>query len=224
MIRRLGGPGMHGVGGIPLAARCPSAPKWWDPLGGNLCVWAAYQPKGAADLASSYLDLSGNGNSTGPGVAPAWDAVNGWTFDGGTQYLVTTFTPQVDQSQSMVVQFTNAADNQTLCGSYNPAAGFLIQNFATNVVYHNGASVFVLPVLLSGNLCVAGSFGYRNGVLDAVGIANLWTAPFAVYIGALNLAGAPAQFSQASIQALAIYDCILDGPTVALIAAAMAAL
>ena len=227
--------GVHGAGFIPITqmAPCPAgavAGDWWDPNNDGLCVWAAYQPKGAANLAASYVDLSGNGNNTGPGVAPTWDAVNGWKFDGATQYLVTTFVPALDQSQSAIVQYTTVtAGDCSLCqcrgGVGNRNFGLQPWRIAGGAVgYGNGLVSPGVPQLLAGNLAVAGDKGYRNGALDFNGILA-WsdTAP-AMWIGARNNVGVADFFLPGYIQALAIYDCTLTGPQVAAVAAAMAAL
>ena len=52
------------------------------------CI-AAYQPKGAASLAASYVNLVTPGTyDAAPGTAPTFDSALGWTFDGTSQYLV----------------------------------------------------------------------------------------------------------------------------------------
>ena len=126
--------------------------NWWDPNGDGLCIWAAYQPKGAANQAASYVDLSGNGNNAGVGVAPGWDAVNGWKFAGTNQYLTTTFIHNRDQTQTMIVQFTNVGNNGYLCGAYTGANYWWIgPNIAAiGCRYANGGIQNVAPALLAG--------------------------------------------------------------------------
>lgn len=237
MIRRLMGPGTSGFGGIALAAMgtgCPAsaAANWWDPNGDGLCIWSAYQPKGAADLAGSYVDLSGNGNNAGVGVAPTWDAVNGWKFNGTTQYLTTTFVSQVDQSQTMIVQFTNLqtdGSSKALCGSRNgPFTDrwyiYASYNADSQVIYGNGGSGVVAPNLVAGNLCVAGAVGYRNGAFD-IGVAAGAVVPtWPTWIGGYNRSGVLTSPSQVYIQAFALYDCTLTAPQVLAVTTAMAAL
>ena len=206
-----------------------AAADWWDPNGDGLCVWAAYQPKGAANQAASYVDLSGNGNNAGVGVAPTWDAVNGWKFNGVNQYLTTTFVPQNDQSQSVLVQFTNVANTGGLVGLRSPIGEYIYirPNTSGRCYYIHGAGVPVstLGGLAAGNSAIAGAVGYRNGAADIA------LNPFAggvpalgLWIAALNNLGAPAFLLLGYIQALAIYDCTLTAPQVLAVAAAMSAL
>jgi len=209
--------------------RAEAGADWWDPNGDGLCIWAAYQPKGAANQAASYTDLSGNGNNAGVGVAPTWDAVNGWVFNGANQYLTTTFVPQNDQSQSVIVQFTGAAAQGCLAGMYDLGTNSAFRVYGVWVVaatlrYANGVSINVAPPLAAGNLGVAGNAGYRNGVADG-GAIGAWAGPTVVplYIGCVNQGG-PTHYFDGEIQALAIYDCTLTAPQMAAVAAAMAAL
>jgi hypothetical protein len=204
---------------------------WWDPAGAGLCIWAAYQPKGAVNLAASYNDLSGNGNNCGPGVAPTWDAVNGWRFNGVNQWLDTLFQPQNDQSQSMIIQYTNlvfGGAHHCLSGC-NQVDRFKIDTAIWGINTHryaNGGFIHIgVASPVNGNYCVAGNQGYLNGGPDG-GLIGVYGAPLPrnVYIGATNNWGGPAQFCQVYIQAYALYDCTLTAPQVLAVATAMAAL
>ena len=235
MIRRLMGPGTSGFGGIALAAMgtgCPAAAgaaDWWDPNGDGLCIWAAYQPKGAASLLASYTDLSGNGNDCAPGVAPTWDAVNGWKFNGTTQYLTTTFAPAADQSQTLILQYTNRTGGWcavgTRGGGNNRVFWLYPQDPAGNFVgYGNTNFLNVAPLMNAGNICVAGNQGYRNGAADGGAIALGLQPLFPPYIGARNNAGAVDHYCAVYEQALALYDCTLTAPQVLSVSNAMSLL
>jgi hypothetical protein len=224
-------PGIHGAGmtshGGGAAVLGAVENDWWDPNGEGLCVWAAYQPKGAASLAASYTDLSGNGNDAGVGVAPTWDAVNGWKFDGASQYLTTTFTPQNDQSQSMIVQYTNDSSSGCVAGMQQAAdCRFdLFPNRTNLVIYGNGQNVNVAPGQVTGNVAVAGNQGYRNGVAEGAAIGAYGQVPaWPVWIGCRNASGVPAYLDTVNVQAFAIYDCVLTSAQVSAVATAMAAL
>lgn len=79
--------GARGATGYVLGRGAGSAANWWEAGGATNCV-AAYQPKGAASLAASYVNLANPGVfDAAPGVAPTWDAATGWSFNGSTQYL-----------------------------------------------------------------------------------------------------------------------------------------
>lgn len=220
---------------IPLTgAGGPSGGPRWDPNGEGLCIWAAYEPRGAANYAVSLGDLCGNGNNAGdPGGAatPAWDAVNGWKPDGIQTYLTTPFVPQGDQSQTIIIQYTNVIDNaaaRALTGIYELLGGIgnvlRLQPSRSNTArYGNGRTdVSVAPGLTAGNLCVAGNQGYRDGVPDGGALVGWDGAPTRnVYIGCLNEGGA-GNFLACYIWRYYVYDCILTAPQVASVVAAMA--
>lgn len=66
-----------------------SASTWWDNNGAIAGCVAAYAPKGAADLAASYVNLANPGTfDTAPGVAPTFNTADGWTFNGSTTKLL----------------------------------------------------------------------------------------------------------------------------------------
>lgn len=213
-----GGAGVHGGGA-----------GWWDPLQQGLCAWCAYDAKNASSLANSYLDLTGNGNNCGPGVAPGWAAGVGWSFDGATQYLLTGFGPQNDQSQSVLCQYANFASagvNNYVVGSGDTTRAFLLHGNRAGAacLYGNGQSAIVAPPLLAGNLGVAGNQGYRNGVADG-GALGVWTlAPLGDTAIGCSWRGFPNYFAQVDVIAVAIYDCVLTAPQMLAIATAMAAL
>lgn len=211
----------------------PTGADWWDPNDEGLCIIAAYQPKGAANLAASYVDLSGNGNNCGPGVAPGWNAVNGWIFtQASAQFLVTGVVPA--SGWSGLVQFTNASDpGNAVSQIFGRRTGginldrFGVGVFATGPIrfYLSGQQVNVATVLpLSANMGIAAQQGYFNGVAEGAPIAP-WGPNGAsdIYIGARN-EGVARFFAEVQIQALAIYNCTLTGPQMLAVATAMAAL
>lgn len=202
-----------------------AASNWWEAGGASGCL-AAYQSKGAASLAASYVNLANPGTyNPALGVAPTWDVVNGWTGNASTMYLKTGIVPAV--GYSMLVQFTNAAAAATEypAGSYKLNAEFALAPyfFGAQVIFRNGSFVSVAPNMTSGNLAVAGQQGYRNGVSDG-GAIGAWTGGVGleIYILCVNVAGVASNISSASVQAMVIYDNTIDD--VAAVAAAMAAL
>ena len=210
--------------------RIGGTPAWWNHGGKIAGCWAAYQPKGAASLAASYSDLTGNGNDAGVGVAPDWDAINGWKFNGSTHYLTTTFIPETDQSQSMIVAFTNVTGADGCLVGVNSATNrrfwLLANNDGDECRYGNGYDPDVKPDISAGVLAVAGDRGYRNGVVDT-GVIGGYASPETPIPHTINIGRCPRTLSwylAGYIQALAIYDVALSPGEVAVIAAAMAAL
>ena len=214
----------------PQAAAAAAA-GWW--LSGGISAgdcYCAYQPKGAASLAARYSNLNNPGtNDAGVGVAPTWGAATGWVFNGTTQYLTTTFVPASDQSQSVIVQFTNGRITifNLLCGCSEDADSrlFLMNcTGGTNLVsYANGISSNGSAEIAAGNMAVAGNQGYLNGTPDGGAIPTyVGGVTYPLHIGRLNRASPT--YGIAYIQAFAIYDTTLTAPQVAAVSAAMAAL
>lgn len=238
MIRRVGIQGMSGPGvvGTPTAGSGtgptgggPVAGPWWDPDNEGLCLWEAWLAKGAGAYATSLLGLVNGRNLAEVVGAPAWTDAQGW-YDFlalGGRALDTSFVPASDQSQSMIIQYANNLNaNTILCGMANSGArvfslrcAYIAQRY-----YSNGGTVATGVNVAAGNQCVAGSQGYYNGVADGGPIGAWSSAPtFSVYIGARNN-GAVQLSSNVEVIAFALYDCVLTAPQVAAVAAAMAAL
>jgi hypothetical protein len=203
---------------------------WWDNSGVIAGCWAVYQPKGAKSFAASLMDLSGNGNHASVGVAPDWDATNGWKFNGIDHYLTTTFIPALDgsQDQSMFVAFTNITGADGCLAGFTQASSkrwwLLANNDGNECRYGNGADRDVKPNLTEGVLAVAGNQGYRNGVANGSTFGP-WGGPptRTTYIGAANI-GFAGWLLSGYIQALVIYNVALSADDVATVSAAMAAL
>jgi hypothetical protein len=198
---------------------------WWDPNDDGLCVWGAWQAEKADSLAHTYTDLSGNGRDLTVGNAPDWDATNGWKFNGTNDYLKTSFQPETDQTQSVIVKFSNHQNNGYLLGVMGAVTGdraFSIRpdydNGATDGVhYKNGDDAGAEPALLQGTLAVAGNKGYRNGSDDGVTIGGYsGSCAYDLWIGCYHYASYGAYYhGQAYIQAVAVYDCTLTAQQVA---------
>lgn len=202
-----------------------AAASWW--LSGGIsaanCI-AAYQPKQAASLAASYVNLANPGtNNAAPGSAPTQAGATGWTFGGG-QYLTTGIVPT--SSYSMIIRF-NGCNASTLIGT-STAGGttiFYMRILAASFRYANGATQDIAPTVSTGVFAMAGNQGYRNGTADgstiATGASGV-TQP--IYIGALNNAGVASQFVTGDIYAAAIYNTTITAGQVAALYTAMQAL
>jgi len=195
---------------------------WWALYGQT--VVAAYQPKGAASLAASYVNLANPGvNDASAGVAPTLDA-SGWVFNGSTQYLTTGIVPA--SGYTMIVRFSDATANasfRAMIGSLSPTLQrFYIDPNRTSVgiLYAAGGSVTVASGIDNGVLAIAGQSAYRNGVLDGAIPASTISAA-AIYIGARNNNGVADVFRVCKIQAVAIYSTTLSDSEVAMITARM---
>lgn len=203
----------------------------WYLAGGAPTPVAAYQAKGAASLAASYVNLANPGtNNAAPGVAPTWSAATGWTFNGTTQYLTTGVVPNA--TTTIVVRFANVSNTGFLVNAENASSGMGVaprRGSGTIVRYFWGTvgapSVRdTSPVLAAGVLALAGPNCYRDGAADGA-ITNTWTTIARdFYIGARNNSGTADAFAAGDILAVAIYSAILTAGQVAAVRAAAAAL
>lgn len=218
-----------------------AAGDWWDPNSEGLCVREAHQSKGVASFAASLTDLTGNGNDAiDPGGVntPGWDSVNGWIFDGvrdpNGSYLITTFVPQNDQSQSGLAQFTGYSGTayyqwETFFGSYATDTRTFYADFirtSANARFGNGEAVVgTAPSVAAGNIGVAGNQGYLNGIADGAPLPA-WNGATsgACFIGAVSVGGAERNNLKANIQAQVFYDCVLTPTQFLAVKTAMAAL
>ena len=208
-----------------------AAADWWDLLPN---VWAAYQPKGAASLAASLVDLSGHGHDAiSVGADPAWDAVNGWVFAPGAKYLNSGFVPQNDQSQSVLIQVTNNVTTADfIFGSIDLVwvSGFYIVSWPGPVMrYANGNGIITGGASpAAGNVGIAGNQGYLNGAPDGTALPAWVVVPAGpCYIGTAwqqGLGVPSANVYGGNISAFAICDATESAPNMLAAATAMALL
>ena len=221
--------GARGATGYVLGRGAGSAAaNWWEAGGATNCV-AAHQPKGAASLAASYVNLANPGTyDAAPGVAPTWDAAGGWTFNGTSQYLTTGVVPA--SGWSMIVRYTDASTataDRYIIGSFSTNARFAIQyqTFGSSRRYSYGsATVEKAATATSGVIALVAANGYFNGLLDATGSGAFTGTGQVIFIASWNINGVPSTYFSGKILALAIYSATLSAAQVAAVTAAMAAL
>lgn len=189
-MRRLGALLAEPFGGYLGGPRAGGVSAWWNVPG----VVAAYQAVGAADATAARVDLTGNGYGLALGVAPTWDAVNGFTFNGTDHYFTTTLIPQ--DGWSALMEFRAYSGTGILFGLYNSAAPQYARfygraNRGTSAVgYGMGLEVSVAPEMSTGSLGIAGKQGYRNGVADGSPATGSWDAnTIPLYVGCRNSDG-----------------------------------
>ena len=204
---------------------------------GKTCV-AAYQPKAAASLAASYVNLANPGTyDAAPGVAPTWASATGWAFNGSTQWLNTGVVPTLNGSWTMLIRYvySSGGNYPTVAGqrenvSTFPDLAICVDNGATGTsnqtVFRNShvTGFSTTPRLGSGVACIAGNKAYWNGSNIGTLTVGSATGTRAIYIGAQNEVGSPSYKFPGTVQALAIYNATLTAGEVATVSAAMAAL
>lgn len=209
---------------------------WWN-LDGTIstCV-AAWQAIGAASYSESLVNLFNPGTSnltTASGKDPSWNASTGWTGNGTDQYLNTSVNASNGHSFIVRASNLNGTYKGYLFGNYSSGYGItLIWNNETNKVnYRQGGEAYYTyePGTLTGGVFAIGSNGtsydsYYNG--NAVDSDRAITAapratPYFILARANNIT--PSVFSDATIQAVAIYNGDI-GPYIADLTAAINAL
>jgi hypothetical protein len=184
---------------------------WW--LSGGIAsagVLAAYQPKNAASLADSYINLANPGTYDAfAGSAPTWDATNGWKFGVG-KYLRTGIVPTTNYSA--ICLFSNGDGSSAyLFGASTASGKWLISQlsgsspFAVTYFMGGASSSAVAPGLTSGILAIAGLHGYRGTTLDWTSAGG--TIPnVEIHINGYNNNGTNASSRGVYMQAMAIYS------------------
>lgn len=216
---------------FPSFDRRNAGGAWWNAFGAipaANCI-AAYQPKGAADLAASKINLANPGTyNAAAGSDPSFATATGWTFNGSSQYLVTGVKPTPTGTWSGFIQYTGLSGaTKTLWGMYESSAtgAFLVQSSSTNMRSYNGAIADNATIMSSGNYGIAGKTPYRNGSAEANTIGSgSTTVTIDIYIGALNYNGGPIQYAGIVCIALSIYNIALTSAQVTNLYNAMNAL
>lgn len=188
-------------------------PAWITAGGIAVSDWAvAHDAKAAANLTVSYKNLVNPGtNDITVGVAPTWDATNGWKFNGSTQYLSTIIIPT---TYSLVIKFSNYDGANFMFGAFEGSAQATSVNVSgvSMQVYWQASNCLNAPVMTSGILTINSLLGngaeiYRNGVKDSektgAGGTNT-TVPS--YVGCVNYPGGGGAYGYAAVyvQALGI--------------------
>jgi hypothetical protein len=200
----------------------------WYLAGGAPVPVAVYQPKGAADLAASYVNLANPGtNNAAPGTAPTFAAATGWGAT-GTQYLSTGIA--ATGALTVLVRYSgfNTTGSLALYGSLMTGKTFVFRpRFSATEMrnaYGDGAYTSFTVGGAAGVACMAGPNVYFGG-------APVGTLPGAfvgsgdvLFLFAANTGGVASLFSTCSIQAVTIYSTILTAPQVAAVSAALALL
>jgi hypothetical protein len=206
-----------------------SSSNWWEPAGAFTVV-AAYQPIGAASLEASYTNLANPGTfDAGPGVAPGWDAVNGWSFDGLAKYLRTGIVGS--SAVSFLFRFSNCTGSLVTMGAAQSAPTrytFIRPRTTTNrQIFLSATDSFTKAGALTAGVFGWGGYSvYLDGAPDGTVSGAPADSPAAIemFLGALNFDGSPTQYGAMNIIAAVVYSTTLDAAQVAEVAGDMATL
>lgn len=215
-------------------AAASAANGWWD-LDGTItsCV-AAYQPKGAASLAASYDNLTGNATyDCVAGSAPSLDA-NGWY--GASAYLKTGVVPQANYTMIARISSHNHKDVGIIIGCVASGNNFYFKMGSTtnNMAFCNGTNEVEWAqgtyVISNGIYAIAGSNGYYGGTAKVATLDNTWgTNTNDIWLMKANSNGTPVgKFSPYwagdRFMAFAVYNATLTSTQIGNLTTAMAAL
>jgi hypothetical protein len=178
------------------------------------CI-AAYQFKGAVNLAASYINLVNPGTYNCSKVTddPAFNILTGLTFVENTQLLSAA---PVAGTWTTICRYSGASRGVLFGNGNNIYAIF--PNFSGSTYYYNANEITKAPGLASAVLAIANTHGYRNGVEDTAAL-NAATAAGQLVIGA-NTTGAQ-YWTDSVIQALATYDTELTPTQIAVLTTAI---
>lgn len=220
---------IHHIPGLGIETREAlggGAAGWWE-VAGKTC-YCAYQPKGAASLAASYTDLSGNARNCGPGNAPGWDAVNGWMFDVASAHTLDCgWAGPQGQTWSALVVFTNLTGSRFVFGHTDGGAyvsGYYSHRSVERRVYAGGTSATVGARIASGVSGYAGKQGYVNGLPSGSPMVDVSRTGAQNNMAVGSCSGAADTFMSVYVQAIVWYSDVLSDGEVATVSAAMAAL
>lgn len=204
-----------------------AAGGWWE-VAGQTCV-AAYQPKGAASLAASYVNLANPGTyDAAPGTAPTFDASTGWTFNGTNQFLKTGIV-SADVEWTVLIRFSDVPNNAATVwgnGAFRILPGGSGGGYRF-YKYCGGTQVPIVNGQASGVMGVTQTQGWLNGAADASWAAAHSPGVNMLCIGAQgsNAAGSSAEsFLPCKVQAFVHYEGTLSAGEIAAVSTLMAAL
>ena len=189
------------------------------------CV-VAYKPKGAADIAASYVNLNNPGtNNATPVTPPTWDATNGWIFlAASSQYLTCGFTP--DATYTTIVRYTGIptiGGNFVIFGAQTGTGNsYQMWPYLSNKAYFRNGGSFNTDV------------GYPNWVLGMAGqkacvngayAGDITTGVSTFAVMTIGRFGSNSQYYlTGNIQAFVAYNITITEPQLAAVTAAMVAL
>jgi hypothetical protein len=205
----------------------------WYAVAGLLanCI-LALQPRGAASLANSYINLANPGTyDAAPGVAPTLDAT-GWTFNGTTQYLLSNCPTNLKPCTYVArISTTNTTGNRTIIGCSDDNAFSFDLTGTTNAPRLVDMNVALIGAATTGFSAAADSViavsysgagvwtHYLNGSANGSGTTNRTPVSRTLMIGTQDTT--LSQKYPGIIGALGVFDVVLTPTQVAALSAGM---
>jgi len=191
-------------------------------------VYAAYEPKDAASLALSYINVHAPGTRDATVItAPTHAQGTGWILNGTDQYLILPFALPALAS-SIFVRFTGGGvlAAATVCGAqtitFLTALNAKASGLGNGTVY-SASSDAVNVAVAATSLSIAGERVYRDGAyVGAVATRGAAQPGDDLYVGCLNNEGIPDTFCPCNISYLYAYIGNVDAAQMAALYAATA--
>jgi hypothetical protein len=190
---------------------------------------AAYQAKGAADLAASKLNLVNSSlyALSAPTADPTFDTSYGWSFTSATKnYLVPAdLKPNANATWSMVIRFSDWSVGGIIGCINTSYFNFFISKGVLSGHGSWAGRVTNAPHLTTGVYGLAGQNAYRNGVIETNNPSGTsTTSNWLMAIGGLLMYGSYNSCSTSKVQACAFYNATLTATQMANLVTAMNAL
>lgn len=194
-------------------------PEWW--MAAGVRPIAAYQPKGAASLAQSYINLANPGTyNAAPGLAPTFDSARGWLFTNSTN-LNTNIV--INSAHTLVARVANVdagSSGQVLGGqSTNRFYMYPRQNSKKQYGYGSYTPSYS-PAMTSGVMALSSAGAYADGVKLGDITAGAWTEMAETAKIAFGMGGGYGMIGD--IVAGAVFNTPLSAAQVAALSTAMA--
>jgi hypothetical protein len=188
-----------------------SGGPWWTRVG--VAPIAAYQPKGAASLAASLVNLWTPGTYDITSAALPTLGAGGWVFNGSTQYGNAGIA--VSGIKTVVIRYSDYAwanANTALAGARDAsdATGLTLWAYLTSGTAHGydfGSRLSISGALPASSVVgVSGPTAYLGGSAESGSTVGATTNTRPLYIGAANIIGVMLAPMAVTIQAVWISD------------------
>jgi hypothetical protein len=211
--------------------------KWY--LAGAIpaanCI-IAYQPKGASNLAASYVNLANPGTYNAANIGgndPGFATATGWQFVGvNNDRLTTGWVPPNQVARSGIARISGAtvdANNRYVFGCRDAPGtdtwfALLNTNGSTFAQFRNGTGTTYIHSagITDGVVAISGLNPYK----DAVDLGNITAGTYdlglrPMYVGCVNSNGSVTGYMDGFMQAIAFYDIALSGAQITALTTAM---
>lgn len=195
--------------------------NWWEPTTGSFTCVGAYQAKGAASLAASYVNLANPGtyDLTPGSPTPAWDGTTGWGLGDGSpnfKYLQTGIVATNSMSAIVRASSINQTDGCLFGVTHTGQVQFnLFAAYSDGKSYYRAGGNYTHGSrYTSGTFAVTPAAAYVNG--SSVGSltgALSGSTSYTIIIGGQNANGALGSLAK-NIQAIAFYSGTLTATQV----------